>query len=65
MTGELKVAIVTGAAQGIGKAIALKLANEGYSIVISDILQEAAQKTVAEIEKIGVKAIAVKTDVSG
>jgi 3-oxoacyl-[acyl-carrier protein] reductase len=64
MTGELKVAIVTGAAQGIGKAIALKLANEGYSIVISDILQEAAQKTVAEIEKIGVKGIAVKTDVS-
>jgi 3-oxoacyl-[acyl-carrier protein] reductase len=64
MDYEPKSAIVTGSAQGIGKAIALKLAERGLNIVVSDILLDESKKTTAEIEKIGVKAIAVKTDVS-
>ena len=64
MDYEPKSAIVTGSAQGIGKAIALKLAERGLNIVVSDILVNESKKTTAEIEKIGVKAIAVKTDVS-
>ncbi|MEJ2545354.1 MAG: 3-oxoacyl-[acyl-carrier-protein] reductase [Calditrichaceae bacterium] len=64
MDYEPKSAIVTGSAQGIGKAIAVKLAEKGLNIVISDILIDEAKKTAAEIEKMGVKAMAVKTDVS-
>ncbi|MEJ2052628.1 MAG: 3-oxoacyl-[acyl-carrier-protein] reductase [Calditrichaceae bacterium] len=59
-----KAAIVTGSAQGIGKSIALTLAKSGLNVVISDILIDEAEKTAAEIERTGVKAIAVKTDVS-
>ena len=57
-------AIVTGGARGIGKAIAQRLAREGMNIVISDIMGEEAGKTAREIEKIGVRALAVTTDVS-
>lgn len=64
MSYEPKTAIVTGAAQGIGRAIAFKLAKSGYNVVISDILMEAGEKTAAEIQKIGVKSLAVRTDVS-
>ena len=64
MDYEPKSAIVTGSAQGIGKAISVKLAEKGLNIVVSDILIDEAKKTAAEIEKLGVKAIAVKTDVS-
>lgn len=59
-----KVAIVTGAASGIGKAIAILYAKEGASTVVSDIDLEGAKATVAEIESGGGKAIAVNTDVS-
>jgi 3-oxoacyl-[acyl-carrier protein] reductase len=59
-----KTAIITGAARGIGKAIALKLASLGANIVVNYTSKpEAAQEVVAEIEKLGVKAIAVKADV--
>ena len=64
MDYEPKSAIITGSAQGIGKAIAVKLAEKGLNIVVSDIMLDEAKKTAAEIEKMGVKAIAVKTDVS-
>ncbi len=64
MDYEPKSAIITGSAQGIGKAIALKLAQRGLNIVISDILIDEAKKTAAEIEKMGINAITVKTDVS-
>ena len=64
MDYEPKSAIVTGSAQGIGKAIAVKLAEKGLNIVVSDIMIDEAKKTAAEIEKMGVKAMAVKTDVS-
>ncbi|HXX35347.1 MAG TPA: 3-oxoacyl-[acyl-carrier-protein] reductase [Thermodesulfobacteriota bacterium] len=59
-----KVALVTGAAQGIGRAIALLLAQNGADIVVSDINLEKAEETVKEIRAIGPKAMAVKVDVS-
>ena len=59
-----KVALVTGAAQGIGRAIALLLARNGADIVVSDINLEKAEETVREIRAIGPKATAVKVDVS-
>jgi 3-oxoacyl-[acyl-carrier protein] reductase len=58
-----KNAIVTGSAQGIGKAIALSLAKAGANIVVSDVNIEEAEKTAKEIEALGVKAIAVKCNV--
>ena len=59
-----QVAIVTGSAQGIGRAIALGLAREGADVVIADIQLDKAVETVEEIERMGRKSIAVKTDVS-
>ncbi len=59
-----KVAFVTGAAQGIGAAIAKRLAEEGSSVVISDVNLELAQKTADEISKLGVKTLALKTNVT-
>jgi 3-oxoacyl-[acyl-carrier protein] reductase len=61
---EGKVALVTGAAQGIGRSVALLLAGNGADIVISDINLEKAQETKKEIEAIGRKAMAIKVDVS-
>ena len=52
-----KTAIVTGAARGIGKAIALKFAQEGANIAFTDlVIDENAEATAKEIETLGVKA---------
>lgn len=52
-----KTAIVTGAARGIGKAIALKFAAEGANVAFTDLLiDENAENTAKEIEAMGVKA---------
>ncbi|MFM0204039.1 SDR family NAD(P)-dependent oxidoreductase [Paraburkholderia fungorum] len=59
-----KTVVVTGAGSGIGRAIALTLAQDGARIVVSDIRTEAAARVVAEICNLGAKAIAVETDVS-
>ena len=59
-----KIAIVTGARQGIGKGIVLALAKEGCNVVVSDIIEEDCKKVVEEIEKLGVQGLAVKCDVS-
>jgi meso-butanediol dehydrogenase/(S,S)-butanediol dehydrogenase/diacetyl reductase len=59
-----KVAIVTGGGRGIGKGIALRLAQDGADVVISDIHFENAQKVAEEIKALGRKSIAIKTDVT-
>jgi len=59
-----KVAIVTGARRGIGRAIALKLAKEGTRVVVTDISQEDCQKVVEEIEELGSEGLALKLDVT-
>ena len=62
---ENKVALVTGASSGLGKEIALKLAQEGAQVVIHYKSNEkAAQEVVAEINKSGAKAFSVKSDLS-
>ena len=54
---EGKVAIVTGAARGIGKAIALRFAEQGANVAFTDlVINEAAEQTLAELEAFGVKA---------
>jgi len=58
-----KVALVTGAGQGIGKAIALKLASEGATLVINDI-NPSAEKVADEIKAGGKEAMAILADVS-
>jgi len=59
-----KVAIITGAGRGIGKADALALAKAGAKVVVSDISQEDCEKVVEEIKKNKREAIALKCDVS-
>jgi len=59
-----KVAIVTGAARGIGKSIALRLAKEGALVIISDILEKDSEKTALELQKYNSKCLYIKTDVS-
>ena len=61
-----KVALVTGAGSqiGYGKSIVLTLAKEGCDIIAADINLEGAKQTVAEVEALGRKALAVKADVT-
>jgi 2-hydroxycyclohexanecarboxyl-CoA dehydrogenase len=61
---EGKVAIVTGGAQGIGRAIAMRLAQEGAKAALADINDTVAQQTAQEIRDAGGLAIAVKLDVT-
>ncbi len=58
-----KNAIVTGGAAGIGKAIAIALANEGANVAIADVQMAKAEAVAAEIRALGRKSIAVKCDV--
>ncbi|WAC08273.1 MAG: 3-oxoacyl-[acyl-carrier-protein] reductase [Thermodesulfobacteriota bacterium] len=59
-----RVAIITGGAQGIGRAIGLLLAQNGADIVIADKNDQQAEETVQEISLLGRKSLAVKVDVS-
>jgi len=59
-----EVALVTGSARGIGRAIALRLAREGYKVVISDLVADESCEVVEEIRAQGGTAISVECDVT-
>ena len=59
-----KIAVVTGGGRGIGLAIASTLAAEGANVAIAEIDEKSAEKAADELKKMGVKSIAVKTDVT-
>ena len=61
----MKTILITGASRGIGRAIAIKFASEGYNIVLNYNSSESKAKTFAnQIEKMGVKCLLIKADVS-
>ena len=64
MRFENKIAIVTGAGQGIGEAYARALAREGAAVVVAEIGEENGQRVAQEIVGTGGRALFVKTDVS-
>lgn len=59
-----RIAIVTGAAQGIGRALALGLAGEGAHVVVADIQEDKAIETAAEIQRMGRRSLGLRIDVS-
>jgi 3-oxoacyl-[acyl-carrier protein] reductase len=59
-----KVAVVTGSARGIGRAIALELARRGAEVVISDVDQAGAEEAAGEIRALGRRSLAVRCDVA-
>ena len=61
---EEKVAIITGAGRGIGRATALELANAGAKLVLAGIRENSIGKVKGEIERMGREVIAVQTDIS-
>lgn len=61
---ENKVALITGSGRGIGREIALKMASQGASVVISDIDEKTMNATCEEVKALGVPSIAVRMDIS-
>lgn len=66
MTTSTRIAIVTGAARGIGRSIALKLADDGLDVAVNDIApqKDNLDEVVKEVEAKGRKAVAIIGDVS-
>lgn len=64
MTNQHKVAIVTGARQGIGFGIAVDLAQAGYNVVLSDIDTMSVEEAAARIQVEGIQVIGIAADVS-
>ena len=66
MSGKLdgKVAIVTGASRGLGRAIALRLARDGANVAVNDVDMEGLNRVVEEIKVLGKEAIGLRCDVS-
>jgi acetoin reductase-like protein len=63
-SSPLNVAVVTGAGQGIGRAIACRLATDGFSLVIADINEGALQEVKHELENLGAQALAIRADLA-
>lgn len=61
---KAKSAIVTGAGRGIGRAICLRLAQDGFDVVVNDVVAERAEKVAAEAAEIGVKTLVSTADVT-
>lgn len=59
-----KVALVTGGGQGIGRAIAIRLSQDGFAVAVVDLNEDNAGKVAREIEAAGGRSIALKADVS-
>src|SRR5512136_1692624 len=59
-----KIGIVTGGANGIGRAIAMTLAKEGAGVIVADIDYDQANKVADEIKALGCEAMAIRTDVT-
>jgi 3-oxoacyl-[acyl-carrier protein] reductase len=59
-----KVAVVTGAAQGIGRAVALGMGREGAQVVVADLQAEKAQSVANELQALGAEAAAVEVNVA-
>jgi meso-butanediol dehydrogenase/(S,S)-butanediol dehydrogenase/diacetyl reductase len=59
-----RVAFVTGAARGIGRAIALRLATDGLDVAVNDKDDSALENTRAEVERLGTRCVALVGDVS-
>lgn len=62
--GNQKTAVITGSAQGIGKGIAKRLANDGFAIVLSDMNEEVLQGTVKEFKEKNINVASFVGDVS-
>lgn len=59
-----KIAVITGGAQGIGRAIALAMAREGAKIVVGDLQSEKANAVAGEVKELGSEALGVRVDVA-
>lgn len=59
-----KVSVITGAGAGIGKATALRFAQEGARVVVADVDDKAGEEVVRQIKQAGKEAIFIHTDVS-
>ena len=59
-----KVVLITGAATGIGRVVAVAFAQHGASLVIGDINEDAAGETMSQLKRAGAEAVFVRTDVS-
>ncbi len=59
-----KVAVVTGGAQGIGRAVCLGMGREGAKVVVADLQTEKSKNVAAEVQALGSEALAVEANVA-